>query len=89
MSTLRAPLCWRDCEYVSAANAARIAGRTPGWVRGAIVAGELRAVRLPTGGPPVVTVESLVRLLDSAAPLDGPAVPAGRRSPLRLVADNS
>ena len=82
---------WRDYEFVSMAEAARIVGRTPSWTRRAIVTGDLEAVVLPTGGPEVVTVRSLAALIDRA----GPAVPVfnlDRGAPgapaLRLVVDN-
>lgn len=89
MRTLTAPVDWRDCQFISLANAARIAGRSPGWVRGAVTAGDLIAMRLPTGGPPVVTVESLAALLDASTPVPAERVPAGRRSPLQLVVSNA
>ena len=66
MQTARTLIDWRDCEFVSLANAARIAGRTPSWARNAICTGDLEAVKLPTGGPEVVTVESLRALLQRA-----------------------
>lgn len=66
MQVLQKPIDWRDCEFVSLSNAARIAGRSPTWVRGAICTGDLEGVRLPTGGPEVVTVASLVALLERA-----------------------
>lgn len=66
MQVLQRPIDWKDCEFVSLSNAARIAGRSPTWVRGAICTGDLEGVRLPTGGPEVVTVKSLVALLERA-----------------------
>lgn len=85
METQRKPIDWRDCRFVSMANAARIAGRTHGWVRECITGGELDAWRLPTGGPPVVTVQSLRALLEEAQPVEPHAVPAGRKPALRLI----
>lgn len=89
MKLLSDPLDWRSCEYVSMANASRIAGRSAGWARGAVTAGDLDVVYLPTGGPPVVTVASLARLLDGTRPLPGHEVGPGRRPVLRLVHSNS
>lgn len=89
MQTLRQPLDWRACEYVSLANAARIAGRSPNWVRGAICTGDLEGVQLPTGGPEVVTVKSLVALLDRATRINRQAEEVRGRAPhLQLVTCN-
>ncbi|GLT12070.1 hypothetical protein GCM10007928_43030 [Sulfitobacter porphyrae] len=88
MEVFKAPIHWRQCRYVSMANAARISGRGPGWVREAITVGTLSAVRLPTGGPPVVKVQSLLRLLDAAEPLKTDRVPAAGGVKLRLAASN-
>lgn len=88
MEVFRTPIPWQECEFVSMANAARIAGRSHGWVRECITAGELSARRLPTGGPPVVSVASLRALLRAAGYIDGAEVPAGRRPALRLVTSN-
>lgn len=89
MEVCRQPINWRACRYVSMANAARIAGRSPGWVRECITAGDLSAWRLPTGGPPVVSVSSLRAFLGEAQPIEPHAVRAGRRPTLRLVSDNT
>jgi hypothetical protein len=59
---------WRDCEFVSMAEAARIVGRSKSWTQRAVCTGDLEAVWLPTGGPEVVTVASLARLIDRAEP---------------------
>lgn len=66
MSTREICQTWRDYEFVSLAEAARIVGRTSSWTRRAIVTGDLEAVVLPTGGPEVVTVRSLAALVDRA-----------------------
>lgn len=94
MSTLETCKTWRDYEFVSLAEAARIVGRTASWTRRAIVTGDLEAVVLPTGGPEVVTVRSLAALVDRAEP-PAPAIatfgapPTRSGAPaLRLVVDN-
>ena len=81
----RKPIPWRECEFVSMANAARIAGRSPAWVRRALCIGDLQARTLPTGGPPVVTVASLAELLDASQPAAGENIKPGVRRSLRLV----
>ncbi|WP_131618154.1 hypothetical protein [Roseivivax marinus] len=87
MRVKQSPVDWRECQFVSIANAARIAGREPGWAREAIAAGHLEAVRLPTGGPAVVTVASLRLFLDAAR--EAAPVHQGERGPsLRVVASN-
>ena len=79
---------WRQCEYVSLSAAARIAGRSPGWARRALCTGDLEAFRLPTGGPPVVSVASLARLLNAATPIRGEDVRPGMRRSFSVVASN-
>lgn len=82
---LRKPLNWRECDFVSMANAARIAGRAPGWAQELVTVGALEARRLPSGGPPVITTASLARFLDAAEPIHrGQPVP-GQRPALRIV----
>lgn len=88
MQTLKKPIDWRACAYVSASNAARIAGRTHGWVRGAVTSGQLTAVQLPTGGPPVITVSSLARLIAEAQPVPQRDVRLCARPNLRVIADD-
>lgn len=88
MHLRKSPVAWHECEFVSLSNAARIAGRAEGWTREAITSGRLKAVRLPTGGPPVVTVSSLRRLLSEVEPVASENAPAPRRPALRLVATN-
>lgn len=85
MDVCKQILPWEQCHFVSLANAARIAGRSHGWVRRAVRAGELDAFELTTGGPPVVTVRSLQRFLSEAEPVEPHLVPAGRRTPLRVI----
>lgn len=63
MTHVHKPLDWKECEYLSLANAARIAGRSATWARAAVCTGDLESVRLPTGGPEVVTVRSVQALL--------------------------
>jgi len=89
MSICRQTLPWQRCQYVSLANTAKIAGRSHGWVRRAVQTGHLDAFELATGGPPVVSVVSLRNLLAASKPIEPHAVPAGRRAPLRVVADNT
>lgn len=85
LMTLRKPLDWRDCEFVSMANAARIAGRAPGWAQELVTFGSLEARRLPCGGPPVITTASLARFLDAAEPIHRVRPVNGRRPALRVV----
>lgn len=66
MTALRAPIDWRQCEYISLTNAGRVAGKNAAWARGACCTGDLQAVRLPSGGAEVVTVKSLAAFLDRA-----------------------
>ena len=80
MTTLRTPIDWRQCEYVSLSNAGRIAGKSATWARGAICTGDLQAVRLPNGGAEVITVQSLVDFLGGAHPVR--STPAGPTGPL-------
>lgn len=85
----RKPLDWRSCEFVSFSNAARIAGRSPGWAQELVTTGELEGVRLPCGGPPVVMVKSLITFLDRAQPVGRKAEKPTSRPALKLVANNS
>ncbi|MEC7763737.1 MAG: hypothetical protein VX874_17670 [Pseudomonadota bacterium] len=82
---LMKPLDWRSCEYVSMANASRIAGRSPGWAQELVTFGALKAFRLPSGGPPVVTVESLAAFLDGAEPVPVLKRASGERPHLKVV----
>ena len=72
MSTLRTPVTWEACEYLSLSDAGRIAGKSAAWARGAVCTGDLEAVRLPTGGRDVVTVRSLKALLEKSRPASAP-----------------
>lgn len=87
--THQKPIDCRSCEFVSLANAARIAGREPGWASDLVTAGVLEARRLPSGGPPVVTVESLARFLDDAHPVERSMIRKSDEPPLRLVICNA
>lgn len=78
---------WRDCEFVSLTDAARIVGRDTSWTQRALCRGDLEAVRLPCGGREVVTVRSLARFVDRSEPTSGSRrVVSGPA--LRLVVDN-
>ena len=90
-----APVHWRDCQFVTAANAARIAGRDAAWVLSCLSAGTLEGYRLPAaGGAWCVSSDSLARLLDRAERIDPatvePSPRGGRKGApvLRLVVDN-
>lgn len=85
----RKPLDWRSCEFVSLSNAARIAGRAPGWAQELVTTGELECKRLPCGGPPVVTVRSLANFLERAQPAVRLTQKQAGRPALRLVTNNS
>lgn len=90
MRVLREQIDWRDCEFVSLANASRIAGRGPNWVRRAICVGDLEAVKLPTGGPEVVTVASLRALLERSRRVEREALrEAGKPRPPYLTVVSS
>lgn len=60
---------WRECAFVTPAKAATILGYSVGTVRNLLFNEGLRAVRLARGGPMFVTVESLIKLIDSAEPV--------------------
>jgi hypothetical protein len=64
-----ARLPWREREFVSLSDAALIVGRSRTWVESEMVAGRLKFRRLPSGGPAVVTVASLRRLVDASEPV--------------------
>ncbi len=76
---------WRDRAFVSIKEAGSILARSPDWVRHRIGEGRLEAYRLIKGGPALVSVESLIRLIDATASRVGP-IEFGRP---RLVVDNS
>lgn len=82
-------LPWREREFVTVAEAAAIAGRSTTWVRNQFVVGALDERRLPTGGPTVVTVASLARLVDGARPVEPIAPGPRRQAALRIVVDNA
>jgi hypothetical protein len=69
MEHSRTPRDWKDCEFLSLAEAARVVGRSSTWTRAAICIGELEAVYLPTGGREVVTVKSLKALVSRSRPV--------------------
>ena len=76
---------WRDRAFVSIAEAGEIVARSSDWVRNRIGEGRLRGCRVTPGGPLVVTVRSLVELVDGAL-LASPPTPAAR---LYLAIDNT
>jgi hypothetical protein len=81
------PADWRFREFVSLAEAGRIVGRSRQWAAGAVEMGHLEGVRLPTGGPPVVTVASLVRLT-SRVECAAPVRLQSARASLELIVNN-
>lgn len=85
MEPLRKPLEWHECEYLSVANAARVVGRSATWARAAICTGDLEAVRLPTGGPEVVSVKSLLALISRSRHLPKDEARRAKAGHLHLV----
>ncbi|ESX51356.1 hypothetical protein NLY43_18935 [Mesorhizobium sp. C416B] len=76
---------WRDRAFVSIAEAGEIVARSTDWVRNRIAEGRLHGCRVTRGGPLVVTVRSLVDLVDGALLASAP--PPGPR--LYLAIDNT
>ena len=86
---------WRDRAFVSITEAGEIVARSPDWIRNRIGEGRLEIRQLSAGGPVVVTVDSLLKMVDGAqavktpqqskrcAPRSKPAKPT-----LRLVVNN-
>jgi hypothetical protein len=70
MRVALAVIDWRDCEFVSLANASRIVGRESGWARNAAAMGELEAVQIPTYGPLVITVCSLKDFIERSRKIE-------------------
>jgi hypothetical protein len=76
-------------------EAGEILARSPDWIRNRIGEGRLETRQLSIGGPAVVTVDSLLRLVDSAQAAKTPQ-PSKKRAPrskpakptLRLVINN-
>lgn len=77
---------WRERAFVTQRETAEICARSLDWVRTQIGSGRLQAVQLAKGGPAVVTVESLLRLIDAAAVAPVPP-PTGTRP--FLIVDNA
>lgn len=78
---------WRDRAFVTVAESASILARSPDWIRDRVGEGRLDGRRLTQGGPLVVTVASVLRLIERSAPVV-PLRPSVR-PPLRLVVDNA
>jgi hypothetical protein len=86
---------WRDRAFISIPEAGEIVARSPDWIRNRIGEGRLEIRRLSVGGPVVVTVASLLRLVDSARAAE-PQQTIKRRAPrpkpakptLRLIINN-
>jgi len=86
---------WRDRALVSIAVAGEIVARSPDWVRNRIGEGRLEIRQLSAGGPPVITVDSLLKLVGNAQaaktsqPVERQAPqPKVARPVLRLVINN-
>ena len=83
---------WQERAFVSVAEAAQIVARSPDWIRCCIGEERLEGVRLTAGGPLVVAVPSLARLVKDALPVRPanlkPLPIRLRRRELRLVVDN-
>ncbi|MER8536061.1 hypothetical protein NKH61_24525 [Mesorhizobium sp. M1005] len=76
---------WRDRAFVSIVEAGEIVARSSDWVRNRVAEGRLHGCRVTAGGPLVVTVRSLVVLVDTALL----AAPAARGPRLYLAVDNT
>ncbi|RWF36872.1 hypothetical protein [Mesorhizobium sp.] len=76
---------WRDRAFVSIAEAGEIVARSSDWVRNRVAEGRLHGCRVTPGGPLVVTVPSLVELVDGALQ----AAPPPRPARLYLAVDNT
>ena len=85
------PLPWTACAFVSVAQAAKIVARSRDWVRTKVGEGRLEAARLSAGGPLVIAVPSLQRLVGSAQPVAPIEMSMRRptRSKPRLVVNNA
>ncbi|MER9950217.1 hypothetical protein [Mesorhizobium sp. M0047] len=76
---------WRDRAFVSVAEAGEIVARSSDWVRNRVAEGRLCGCRVTPGGPLVVSVRSLLDLVDSALL----AAPPARGPRLYLAVDNT
>lgn len=76
---------WRDRAFVSIAEAGEIVARSSDWVRNRVAEGRLHGCRVTSGGPLVVSVRSLVDLVDGALQ----AAPPPRTPRLYLAVDNT
>ncbi|MER8374413.1 hypothetical protein [Mesorhizobium sp. M1406] len=76
---------WRDRAFVSIPEAGEIVARSSDWVRNRVAEGRLCGCRVTAGGPLVVSVRSLVDLVDSALL----ATPPVRGPRLYLAVDNT
>lgn len=85
------PIPWTACAFLSVAQAARIVARSPDWIRNQVGEGRLEGVRLNAGGPLVVAVPSLQRLVRDAQPVAPIEMSMRRptRSKPRLVVSNA
>jgi hypothetical protein len=83
---------WRERVYVTVAEAAVILARSPSWVRDQITSRTLDTVELPSSGPTVVTVQSVLRMIALAKRPEAwtpPYANLKRSIPrLKLVVDN-
>ena len=79
---------WRQREFVSLQEAGRIVGRSRQWAADAVEIGYLESVRLPSGGPLVVTVRSLDRFVRHAQ-RKAPAPQRTKPASLELIVNNS
>ncbi|WP_375166761.1 helix-turn-helix domain-containing protein [Bradyrhizobium brasilense] len=71
---------------MSIAEAARILGYSGSTIRSMLADGGLQAMRVTRGGPLLVTVESLTKLIEGAEPVPAEAVQARRASePVQLA----
>lgn len=77
---------WYERAFASISSTAAVFDRSPDWVRARIAEERLEVRRLTRGGPLVVTVASICRLINEAEPA-APPKPA-RRPALRLITNN-
>jgi hypothetical protein len=88
----QAPLPWQECEFVSATNAGRILSVGIEGVRDHLGSGELEAFKLPNGNKFVISVSSILSLLERVERVhleNGKAKKSQMNGrPLRLVVNN-
>lgn len=79
---------WRERAFVTPAETAEIFARSLDWVRNRAGEGCLDLRRLSRGGPVVITVDSVVALIERTGRCPRPTKTSPEASHLRLVVDN-